>query len=105
MITAAGRGPDGWYYGYAASDTFEMWADAAARYTLDPEWTAISGYSMGGYATYKLGAQFPDLFAKGQPVVGPPGQGIWVAARAAAAGRRRSRTRTACSLRSATSRS
>ena len=55
-----------------------MWADMAARYTLDPEWTAISGYSMGGYATYKLGTQFPDLFAKGQPVVGPPGQGIWV---------------------------
>ncbi len=77
VLTATGRGPDGWYYGYAASDTFEMWADAAARYTLDPDWTAISGYSMGGYATYKLGAQFPDLFAKGQPVVGPPGQGIW----------------------------
>ena len=32
---------------------------------------------MGGYATFKLGAQFPDLFAKGQPVVGPPAQGIW----------------------------
>ena len=78
VITASGRGPDGWYYGVAASDTFEMWADTAARYTLDPEWTTISGYSMGGYATYKLGAQFPDLFAKGQPVVGPPGQGIWV---------------------------
>ena len=78
VITAAGRGPDGWYYGYAASDTFEMWADAAARYTLDPEWAVISGYSMGGYATYKLGAQFPDLFAKGQPVVGPPGEGVWV---------------------------
>jgi predicted esterase len=77
VLTAAGRGPEGWYYGYAASDTFEMWADAAARYTLDPEWTAISGYSMGGYATFKLGAQFPDLFAKGQPVVGPPAQGIW----------------------------
>jgi hypothetical protein len=77
VITAAGRGPDGWYYGYAASDTFEMWADVAQHFTLDPEWTAISGYSMGGYATYKLGSQFPDLFAKGQPVVGPPGQGIW----------------------------
>ena len=78
VLTASGRGPDGWYYGYAASDTFEMWADAAARYTLDPAWTVISGYSMGGYATYKLGSQFPDLFAKGQPVVGPPGQGVWV---------------------------
>jgi hypothetical protein len=78
VITAAGRGPDGWYYGYAGSDTFEMWADTAARFTLDPEWSVISGYSMGGYATFKLGSQFPDLFAKAQPVVGPPGDGIWV---------------------------
>jgi pimeloyl-ACP methyl ester carboxylesterase len=78
VITASGRGPDGWYYGYSASDTFEMWADVAAHFSLDPEWTAISGYSMGGYATFKFGTQFPDLFAKAQPVVGPPGDGIWV---------------------------
>jgi uncharacterized repeat protein (TIGR01451 family) len=77
VITPSGRGPDSWYYSYAASDAFEMWADVATRYQLDPEWTAIAGYSMGGYGTYKLGAQFPDLFAKGQPTVGPPGQGIW----------------------------
>jgi dienelactone hydrolase len=77
VITPAGRGPDGWYYGYAAADTFEVWADVAARYQLDPEWTAIAGYSMGGYGTYKFATQFPDLFAKAQPTVGPPGQGIW----------------------------
>jgi hypothetical protein len=33
---------------------------------------------MGGYGTYKLASQFPDLFAKAQPTVGPPGLGIWV---------------------------
>jgi hypothetical protein len=78
VITAEGRGPDGWYYDQAGADTFEMWADVAARYHLDPDWTAITGYSMGGYATYKLATQFPDLFAKAQPTVGPPGLGIWV---------------------------
>ena len=39
--------------------------------------TSIAGYSMGGYGTYKLATQFPDLFAKGQPTVGPPGLGVW----------------------------
>ena len=41
-------------------------------------WTAISGYSMGGYGTYKFATQYPDLFARANPVVGPPGLGIWV---------------------------
>jgi hypothetical protein len=33
---------------------------------------------MGGYGTYKFSSQYPDLFAKAQPTVGPPGLGIWV---------------------------
>jgi hypothetical protein len=77
VITPSGRGPDGWYYEYAGADTFEAWADVAAHYKLDPDWTAIAGYSMGGYGTYKFATQFPDLFAKAQPTVGPPGLGIW----------------------------
>ncbi len=76
VITPAGRGPDGWYYGHAGADTFEVWADVARRYRLDPSWTAISGYSMGGYGTYKFSTQYPDLFARANPVVGPPGLGI-----------------------------
>ena len=77
MITPEGRGPDGWYYDYAGADTFEVWADVAAHYKLDPAWTAIAGYSMGGYGTYKFATQFPDLFAKAQPTVGPPALGTW----------------------------
>ncbi|HEV2814970.1 MAG TPA: prolyl oligopeptidase family serine peptidase [Solirubrobacteraceae bacterium] len=76
VITPAGRGPDGWYWGVAGADTFEVWADVARRYRLAPEWTAISGYSMGGYGTYKFATQFPDLFAAANPVVGPPSLGI-----------------------------
>jgi hypothetical protein len=78
VITPSGRGPDGWYYDHAGADTFEAWADAAAHYQLDPSFTDIAGYSMGGYGTYKLTSQFPDLFAKAQPTVGPPGLGIWL---------------------------
>jgi predicted esterase len=77
VITPEGRGPDGWYYGQAGADTFEVWADVAKHYRLDPSWTSISGYSMGGYGTYKFATQYPDLFARANPVVGPPGLGIW----------------------------
>jgi hypothetical protein len=77
VITPSGRGPDGWYYDHAGADTFEVWADVARRYPLAPERTSIAGYSMGGYGTYKLATQFPDLFARAQPTVGPPGLGVW----------------------------
>jgi hypothetical protein len=50
--------------------SFEVWADVAPHYHLDPHWTEIAGYSMGGYGTFKLTGQFPDLFAKDQPTVG-----------------------------------
>jgi hypothetical protein len=78
VITPSGRGPDGWYYDHAGQETFEVWADAASHYQLNPSFTDIAGYSMGGYGTYKFTSQFPDLFAKAQPTVGPPGLGIWL---------------------------
>ena len=70
VITPEGRGPDGFYRAAAGADTFEVWADVARRYRLDPARTSIAGYSMGGFGTFKLAAQFPDLFARAQPTVG-----------------------------------
>ena len=70
VITPEGRGPDGFYDGLAAVDTFEVWADVARRYALDPRWTVTSGYSMGGIGSFKLAEQFPDLFARLQSTVG-----------------------------------
>jgi hypothetical protein len=76
VVTPSGRGPDGWYYDQAGADTFEVWADVARHYPVDADYTSIGGYSMGGYGTYKFATQFPDLFARAQPTVGPPGLGI-----------------------------
>ena len=70
VITPEARGPDGFYDNYAAADVFEVWADVARRYKLDPSWTVITGYSMGGIGTFKLAEQFPDLFSRAQPTVG-----------------------------------
>ncbi|HEV8574511.1 MAG TPA: alpha/beta hydrolase-fold protein, partial [Dehalococcoidia bacterium] len=78
VATSLSRGDDGWYQDEAEYDVFEMWADIAAHFSLDPDRVAVSGYSMGGYATYRLGLLYPDLFGRAFSVVGPPGDGIWV---------------------------
>ena len=31
----------------------------------------MSGYSMGGFASYKLALEYPDLFAQAMPLEGP----------------------------------
>jgi dienelactone hydrolase len=76
--TPLGRGPDGWYFDAAEADFWAVWNRLAHAYTLDPERTVISGYSMGGYASYKLGLTYPDLFAKAMPLAGPPTCGVRV---------------------------
>src|SRR3712207_3796323 len=70
VVTPEARGPDENYENYGAADVFEVWADVARHYKLDPAWSVATGYSMGGVGTLKLGSQFPDLFARGQPTVG-----------------------------------
>lgn len=78
VLSPLGRGHDGWYIGASEYDVFEAWADAARHVRLDPERTSITGYSMGGYAAYRLGGLYPDLFARAFTVVGPPGKMLWV---------------------------
>jgi hypothetical protein len=70
VITPEARGPDQFYAGYGGAEVFEVWADVARRYHLNPAYSEITGYSMGGFGTFRLGAQFPDLFARAQPTVG-----------------------------------
>jgi pimeloyl-ACP methyl ester carboxylesterase len=64
VVTPEARGPDGNYAGLAGTDVFEAMADVAAHYHLDSGRAALTGYSMGGFATFQFGEQFPDLFGK-----------------------------------------
>jgi pimeloyl-ACP methyl ester carboxylesterase len=73
VVTPNGRGPDGFYAGYAEADTFEVWADVARHHPIDPDWVAVTGYSMGGFGTYRLLARYPDLFTRGFSIVARPG--------------------------------
>ena len=70
VVTPEARGPDQFYEGLGEADVFEVWADVASRYPLNPAYADITGYSMGGIGTFDVGAQFPDLFARAQPTVG-----------------------------------
>lgn len=70
VMTPLARGHDGSYYDYALADVFEVWADVARHYDLEPAFTSIAGYSMGGYGTFKLATSYPDLFARGHATVG-----------------------------------
>ncbi len=76
--TPLGRGPRNWYDDAAEADTFEVWADIARRFNVDANRAATTGYSMGGYASYRYGVLYPDLFGKAFTQVGPPGELIWV---------------------------
>jgi hypothetical protein len=74
--TPEGFGPGGWMTNDAETDFWQVWHSLAETYTLDPNTTVLSGYSMGGYSTYKLGLEYPDLFAEAMPLAGPPVCGI-----------------------------
>jgi hypothetical protein len=63
VITPMGRGLRSGYAGEAAADPFEVWADVARRYKLDPDYVALGGVSMGTGGSFKYAALFPDLFA------------------------------------------
>jgi predicted esterase len=66
------RGPDSWFFGEGEQDVWETWNRVATDYALDPERSIISGYSMGGYGTYRFGLEHPDLFAQAVAMAGPP---------------------------------
>ena len=86
VVTPSGRGPDGFYAGVPEADTFEVWADVARRYPLDPAWTAASGYSMGGLR------HLPDAGTVAGPVR-PRASPSWASPAASATSSRRCATR------------
>ena len=70
ILSVEARGPGLSYGGVGELDTFEALSDVLSRYSVDLDRITISGYSMGGYGTFKLASQWPDLFAKAFPIVG-----------------------------------
>src|SRR5256714_3616781 len=77
IVTPLARGADTWYIDSGLIDTIEAWNDVRRHYRVDDDRTFITGYSMGGYMTYRLGLLMPDRFAKASVYVGPPAYQLW----------------------------
>ncbi|MGH2864968.1 MAG: prolyl oligopeptidase family serine peptidase [Solirubrobacteraceae bacterium] len=69
--TTEGFSDGQWYFGPAQVDFWDVWHQLASAYDLNPDATVISGYSMGGFASYKLALEYPDLFAQAMALEGP----------------------------------
>jgi hypothetical protein len=76
VVTPLARGPSCWYFDAGELDVWEVWARVAEQLGTDPNRTVVSGYSMGGYAAYKLGLTYPDVFAQAVVLAGPPTCGV-----------------------------
>jgi pimeloyl-ACP methyl ester carboxylesterase len=76
VVTPLARGPSMWYFDAGELDVWEVWARVAEQLGTDPNRTVIAGYSMGGYAAYKLGLSYPEVFAQAVVLAGPPTCGV-----------------------------
>lgn len=71
VFTPYNRGGRNLWFGAGEAQAFEAWADLRRRYDYDPSRVALAGYSNGGWATYKLGVSWPDLFGAAFVMAGP----------------------------------
>jgi pimeloyl-ACP methyl ester carboxylesterase len=68
-----GRGENTFYFGPAEQDVLDVTNDALARFGADPNRVVLSGVSMGGFGTYRLGVRYPDRWSALVPFIGTGG--------------------------------
>jgi hypothetical protein len=81
VLSPAARGVSGFYVGDHEFDVLEAWNDVAHSFALDPVRTAVTGYSMGGHGSYRLGLLYPHLFARAVPMAPAICRGLWYVAK------------------------
>jgi predicted esterase len=64
------RGAGLFYEGIAEQDVLDVLADASLRLKPDPDRIILSGASMGGIGTFRIGALYPDLWSVAVPIIG-----------------------------------
>jgi hypothetical protein len=69
-----GRGGGCGYGGVSGNDVRQAITAVKARYRVDPDRVHLGGESMGGFGTFEIGSQSPDLFASCTPA---EGGGYW----------------------------
>ncbi|MDQ3934915.1 MAG: hypothetical protein M3340_09845, partial [Actinomycetota bacterium] len=77
LLTPLGRGHINFYMTAGLADVLEAWEHAERLFKTDRSRTSITGYSMGGYLTFRLGLLMPDRFARASAYLPPPAYAIW----------------------------
>jgi pimeloyl-ACP methyl ester carboxylesterase len=77
LVSPSARGTSSWYVGRGYEDFLDVWDDFDSSFAFDRERVIMSGYSMGGFASWLLPLTTPDRFAGAFPTSGPPTQGLW----------------------------
>ncbi|HEU4388212.1 MAG TPA: prolyl oligopeptidase family serine peptidase [Blastocatellia bacterium] len=71
-----GRNPASLYIGTAERDVIDVLDEVRHAYNIDPSRIYLTGHSMGGYGTWSVAMNHPDIFAALAPISGggsPPG--------------------------------
>lgn len=65
-----GRRPASMYVGDAEQDVIDVIAEVRRAYKIDPDRIYMTGHSMGGFGTWSIAMNHPDLFAAIAPIAG-----------------------------------
>jgi predicted esterase/ribosome maturation factor RimP len=70
VVCPKGRHPASMYLGAAEQDVMDVIAEVRRAYRIDPDRIYMTGHSMGGFGTWSIAINHPDLFAAIAPVAG-----------------------------------
>lgn len=65
-----GRGSASMYMGNAERDVIDVVSEMKRNYSIDPDRVYLTGHSMGGYGSWSVAVNNPDLFAAIAPFAG-----------------------------------
>jgi len=63
LVVPEARGPNGYGSDISERDLLDVMDDVRAHYPIDPRKVFSSGYSQGGYITFRMAMLYPDRFA------------------------------------------
>lgn len=70
VVTPKGRQPASMYFGAAEQDVIDVIKEMKREFAIDEDRVYVLGHSMGGYGSWSIAVNYPDLFAAIAPIAG-----------------------------------
>lgn len=70
IVCPKGRGPTSMYLASAETDVLDVIAEMKREFSIDEDRIYLTGHSMGGYGTWSIAVNHPDIFAAIAPISG-----------------------------------